>query len=653
MRQTLSSYGARKYPLTPGAVARLVLKRFATIVGSKKHALAPRVFPNQALWDWEGQAGSLSYIHTRPSAGASCKLALLCLAIFLALSPLTACLRGGKPGLLVIAIEQPPRGFDPRLSSGNSYSARIMQLIYDTLMIKDQHFDFVPSLADSFQESPDHTTFTFHLRTGVKFHNGKMVGSEDVKYTFESILSPAFKSPIRGSIDKISSIETPDPLTVVFKAREPFYTFAGNLPAIGIVPAGSGAAMADSPVGTGPYRFVSYSEADGVRLEANQEYWGGAPRTPRLLVESIPDNSTRQAALMRGEVDMAYNAQFDPETVRAMASRRDLQVVTEGGTNIAHLGVNLTSSILSNEKVRQAISCAIDRDTIIHRLLRDQARSAVSILPPEQWAYDSALPSYDYDPERARRLLDQAGFPDPDANGPQPRFALTLITSTNQLSRNIAAIMQDQLRRVGIALKLESLETATFFDHLAQAQFDLYYVIGVGGNQSTDIFQFAYHSRYHNDQFNDAIGKLSASDDPVQMKQLFELLAQILDRKDYCLNPEVDKLAVEVAKENNDRAKKRLYLTISGLLTDAGGANRSRYCNPEVDRWIEGSQQAPSRDQQRGYYQMIQERVSEELPQIYLWYPANVLIARKRVGDIQIEPSGSWYFITRLSLENR
>ena len=114
----------------------------------------------------------------------------LCMAIIFALSPLAACRRGGETGLLVIAIEQPPRGFDPRLSSGNAYSARIMQLIYDTLMVKDEHFDFVPSLADSFSESLDHTVFTFHLRPGVKFHNGKTLGSDDVNKLSSRRTSP-------------------------------------------------------------------------------------------------------------------------------------------------------------------------------------------------------------------------------------------------------------------------------------------------------------------------------------------------------------------------------------------------------------------------------------------------------------------------------
>src|SRR5262249_44735772 len=155
---------------------------------------------------------------------------------------------------------------------------------YDTLMVKDEHFDFVPSLAEILEESPDHITFTFHLRSGVKFHNGKTLDSGDVKYTFESMLDPAFKSPIRASLDKIASIDTPARSTDVFRLSEPFDALVGNVGAIGMVPPGLGTSMADWPVGTGPYSFVSYSEADGVRLQANDLYWGGAPKIPRLLI---------------------------------------------------------------------------------------------------------------------------------------------------------------------------------------------------------------------------------------------------------------------------------------------------------------------------------------------------------------------------------
>jgi peptide/nickel transport system substrate-binding protein len=583
--------------------------------------------------------------------------AACCLLLLLLIIPLAGCKRGGEPGTLVVAIELPPRGFDPRFSTGIQSSARIMQLIYDTLVVKNERFDFVPSLADSFTESEDHKTFTFHLRSGVVFHDGKPLTSADVKYTFDSIIAPATRSPLRGAVDKITSIEAPDPLTVIFRASEPFYTFAGNLPAIGIIPEGAGPEISNAPVGSGPYRFVSYAEGDAVKLEANEGYWGVPPNIPRVHIRVVTDNSTRQAELMSGEVDLAYNAQFDPETIRILKDRRDMQIVIGEGANIGYLGVNLTpSSLLSNQKVRQAVAYGIDREVIIHRLLRDQARKANAILPPEYWAYNPSVTVYDHDPERAAALLDEAGFPDPDGDGPQPRLTLRIMTSTTQLSRNIAAIVQDQLRRVGIRLELDSFESATLFDKLNKAQYDLYYLIGLGFNQSTDAFQFVYHSRYQNPQFNEAIARLRAATEPAQMRPLFDQIASILARREYCPSAEVDRIRDQAASLDanaNAATKRQLYLRIAALLTDRGGQNRMRYCNPQVDSWIVAAERANDRATKFDLYSKVQKTVSDELPQIYLWYPANVLAARERVGNIQVEPSGSWYFITRLTLEDR
>lgn len=592
------------------------------------------------------------------ASGLLCKslfLTSLRLALFICLGatliPSTGCRRGGEPGTLVIAIENAPRGYDPRFSTVYPGSARVMQLIYDTLVIKDESFDLIGSLAEKYEESADHKTFTFHLRSGVTFHNGKPLTSGDVKYTFDSIASPELRSPLRGAVDKISAIDAPDPLTVVFRAREPFYTFMGNLPAIGIIPSGAGSEIIDSPIGTGPYRFVSYKEGDVVRLEANRDYWAGAPNIPRVHVKVVTDNSTRQAELMSGEVDLAYNAQFDPETIRALSRRRDIQVVFGDGANIGYLGLNVSSGAqLANQKLRQAVAYGIDREVIIHRLLRDQARKANAIMPPEQRVYDSTSRVYDHDPELAKQLLDDAGFTDPDGDGPRPRLTLTMLTTTVQLSRNIAAILQDQLRRVGIQLELQSLESATLFDRLGKGQFDLYYLIGIGYNQLTDVFQFVYHSRYQDQRFNDTIARLRGTNDPAQIRRLCDQLAAILAQREYCWNAEVDSLAEEAQSIDSPSNKKLMYLRISALLTDRGGQNRMRYCNPQVDRWIVEAEQATDHGSQLDLYHKIQETISDELPQIYLWYPANVLVARRRVGNIHLEPSGSWFFIAKLTL---
>jgi peptide/nickel transport system substrate-binding protein len=573
------------------------------------------------------------------------------LLILLFIIPSIGCKRGKEPGTLVLAIEILPRGFDPRFSSGNTYSARIMQLVYDTLLIKDDKFELIPSLATSFVESEDHKTFTFRLRTGVKFHNGKPLTSADVKYTFDTLLSPALKSPIRGALDKITSIETPDAETIIFRAKEPFYTFAANLPAVGIIPDGAGTEMSTAPIGSGPYKFISYAEGDLVKLEANPDYWNGAPSLPRVHVKFVADNSTRQAELMSGGVDLAYNSGFDPETIRALQARRGIQVQQIEGVNIDYLGINTSPlSEMKNPKLRQAVAYAIDREVIITRLLRNQATRAEAILPTAHWAYEKNVTAYDHNPERAKQLLDEAGFTDPDGDGAQTRVTIKLMTNTTQITRNIASIMKEQLRAVGINLEIESFEFATLIDKVTKGQFDMYYLRVIGANHNTDVFQFVYHSRYQNTEFNEAIAKLRAENDPAKMQPLFTNLAANLAKREYCDSKKMSALMAEVSEADDARAKKKAYLEIARLLTDRGGQNRMRYCSSDIDQWTIEAEETNDKALKLELFSKIQKKVAEELPQIYLWYSANVIVASSRVGNIQLDQYASWYFIPKLTL---
>ncbi|MEW6128752.1 MAG: ABC transporter substrate-binding protein [Acidobacteriota bacterium] len=577
-----------------------------------------------------------------------------CLLLIAFLIPLSSCKPRRDAGTLVIAIEILPRGFDPRFSTNNTYSARIMQLIYDTLLVKDDNFELIPSLAEKFEESEDHQIFTFHLRPNVRFHNDKPLTAADVKYTFQSLLSPELKSPIRGLLDKISSIETPDAMTVVFRAREPYYTFLANLPAIGIIPDGAGVEMSTAPIGSGPYKFVSYTEGDAVKLAANPNYWGGAPHIPRVEVKFVADNSTRQAEVMSGDIDLAYNTGFDPETVRALRGRRGTQVIEVKGVNVDYMGVNLApSSPMSNAKVRQAVAYAIDRDVIIKRLLRDQATRAEAILPTSHWAYEKNVRVYDHDPERAKQLLDEAGFKDPDGDGAEMRLTIKIMTNTTQITRNIASVMKEQLRQVGINLELESFEFATLLDKVTKGQFDMYYLRVIGANHNTDVFQFIYHSRYQNTEFNDAIARLRAETDTTKMQPLLNTLAANLAKKQFCPNARVQALAGKAESTNEASEKKQIYLDIARLLTDRGGQNRMRYCNPQLDQWIVEAERANDRAAKLDLYAKIQKQVAEDLPQIYLWYQSNVLVASSRVANIELDQYGSWYFIAKLTLAEK
>jgi peptide/nickel transport system substrate-binding protein len=578
-----------------------------------------------------------------------------CLLLIALLSiPLSSCKPRREAGTLVVAIEILPRGFDPRFSTNNTYSARIMQLIYDTLLVKDDNFELIPSLAEKFEESADHQTFTFRLRPNVKFHSGKPLTAADVKHTFQSLLSPELKSPIRGLLDKITSIETPDAMTVIFRAREPYYTFLANLPAIGIIPDGAGLEMGNAPVGTGPYKFVAYSEGDLVKLEANQGYWGGAPAIPRVHVKFVADNGTRQAELMGGDVDIAYNTGFDPETIRALRGRRGIQIVEAEGVNVDYLGANLSSSsLMSNVKVRQAVAYAFDRNIIISRLLRDQAVRADAILPTSHWAYEKQVTAYDLNIERAKQLLDEAGFRDPDGDGPQTRLAITLMTNTTQITRNIASVMKEQLRHVGINLELESFEFATLLDKVTKGQFDMYYLRVVGANHNTDVFQFIYHGRYQNAEFNDAIARLRNETEAAKMQPLLNTIAANLAKKEFCPSRKAESLIEQAASTGDANEKKKKYLELARLLTDRGGQNRMRYCNPQVDEWTVEAERVNERSAKLELYSKVQKQVAEDLPQIYLWYMSNVLAASSRVGNIQLDRYGSWFFIPKLTLEEK
>jgi peptide/nickel transport system substrate-binding protein len=413
------------------------------------------------------------------------------LAAILPLLGSLSCSRGSSKGELVMLIEKRVPTFDPRASS-DSAAERFRQLVFNSLMRKGENFEPVPDLAESVETSPGYKTFTFKLKPNIKFHDGRLFSSLDVKYTFETML--ADKSLVKGASFEhdLASIEVVDPLTIVFHCRNPFPSLPNDLVPVGIIPEGSSAQQGKRPVGTGPFKFDGYREEQEIVLNAYDQYFEGRPSFNRLRIKIVPDNSTRESELRKGTVDLAINADLDPVTVEALQKVPSLKVIIADGTNLAHLGVNLLDPILKNLRVRQALAYAIDRETIFREILRGQAKTASSILPITQAAYEREARSYNYEPARASQLLDEAGFK--SVNG-QPRFKLTLKTSTLSISRKIGEALQAQLSRIGVNLELQSLERQKLTQDMTDGNFQLYYNVMVGGNQSTDIFRFVYHSR--------------------------------------------------------------------------------------------------------------------------------------------------------------
>jgi peptide/nickel transport system substrate-binding protein len=516
--------------------------------------------------------------HERPHPCWSWKLGWVLVAIGLMVWP-GGCRRPVvlAADTLVMAVEKPPKTLDPRVGN-DAVSARLHQIIFDTLVNKNEQLDIVPELAD-FTISPDGRVFTFRLRPGVVFHDGRPLTAEDVKYTFESLCAPTFNSPKKGDFALVESIEAPDERTVVFRCRAPNLPMLGSLVAVGIVPKGtSPEEAAQRPVGTGPFRVVTYRENHDIWLEANPAYFKGAPRLKRLQIRFIPDAMTRELELRKGTVQLAVNADLAYSTNQALGKTPGLKLVQAKGTNIAYLGLNCEDARLADVRVRRALALAIDRETIIRTVLRGMARPAAGPLPPEQWAYPEDLPPPRYDPEEARRLLAEAGY------GPGRPLRLELKTSSAELSRQVAAVLQEQLKRVGVELSLRSFEFQTFLQDTIAGNFQMFYLINVGANQSVDFLSYFYES----------------SRIPTKAKGYSE------------------------------------------------GANRARYRSPEVDRWLRAAAATTDKAEQRRLYGLVQKQVVSDVPQIFLWYPNNVAIAHERVQGITLELSGSYAFLRQV-----
>jgi peptide/nickel transport system substrate-binding protein len=447
---------------------------------------------------------------------------------------LLSCSQKPDPNTLVMLIESSPTNLDPRVGV-DAQSERIDNLIFDDLLSRGDNLDVAPGLAERW-EIPDPLTYVFHLHHGVKFHDGRGLTSRDVKWTFDSLLQGKVRSTKAAVYRFVERIDAPDDFTVIFHMKEPSATLLWNLSdgAVGIVPHGSGKEMTDHPMGSGPFRFVSAETDKEVNLERNEDYWGEKAKLQRVRFAVVPDATTRALELRKGSADAEINA-LTPDTILTLQREPNLAVERAPGTVLAYLGFNLRDPILKDVRVRQAIAYALDRGPMIEYLWRGEARPARSILPTQSWAYNGNVPAYDHDPEKARQLLDLAGYP--AVNG--VRFHLAMKTSTDENTRLMVAVMQQQLRDVGIALDIRSFEFATFFADVTHGAFQLYGLRWIGGNEDPDIFEYAYHSAkfppnganrgyYSNPKADALIDQARREVDPAVRKRLYAELQTIL-----------------------------------------------------------------------------------------------------------------------------
>ena len=399
------------------------------------------------------------------------------------------------PNVIIIVSRLGPNNLHP-LKANDEGTARVSQLMFDSLMDIGNDLRPQPRLIERL-EMPDPITYVVHLRRGVTFHNGQALTSKDVVSTFSRFLDPEFISPQKGAFTVMTGVRALDDYTVQFTLKEPFGAFPlANLVPIPILPDGkSDAELAAAPIGTGPYRFVRYDVDDKVIMAAFEGYWAGAPGNAGVEFRVVPDDTMRSLELRKGTADLMIN-DVPPDIVHAFEDSGDFHVTRAPGLDFSYVGFNMRDPLLADKRVRHAIGYAVNREAIVKYLRRGLAREATGLIPPLAWAYEPGIHTFAFDPARAMRLLDEAGFPDPDGpDGPLPRLNLSLKISTNEEIRLQSTVIQQDLRNVGINLDVRSYEFATMFADVLKGNFQLMSLIWVGGAMADpDILRRVFHS---------------------------------------------------------------------------------------------------------------------------------------------------------------
>lgn len=427
-----------------------------------------------------------------------------------------------------------PVSLDPHGQNDQS-SSRVRVQIFDTLLTQDKDMEFQPALAESWEQVDD-TTWEFKLREGVTFHNGEAFTSDDVIYS----LQRAIESPNTGHIvDMIdpNGFEKVDDHTLRIKTHQPFGPFLAHLahPASSIANQKAVEEAGDdvdiTPVGTGPYKLADWARGDRVTLERFDDYWGETAKTKRIVFRNIAENANRTIELETGGIHLAYD--IPPNDIDKVEGNDELQLFRDANFSTTYVGFNCEKEPFDNPLVRQAINHAINMDEVVEAVYFGTGSKAAGPIGPNVTFSNQELQPYEYNPEKAKELLKEAGY----ENG----FETTIWTNDNQLRMNIAEIMQNQLREVGITATPEVLEWGAYLSQTAQGEHDMFILgwVSVTGDADYGLFPL-----FHSSQFGDA------------------------GNRTFYSNPEVDQLLETGRNSTDENERNEAYQKVQEIIRD-------------------------------------------------------------------------------------
>ncbi len=363
-----------------------------------------------------------------------------------------------KPVRLVFAQGTDAETLDPHAITSSPNAIHI-EAIYDTLITYDENLNIVPRLAKAWEVSDDGMSITFYLREGVTFHDGTPFNADAVVFNINRLLDPKMRVPLRTYIAFVESARALDEYTVEVKLKYPHgpalhrFTAPVNSMVSPAAVAKYGAEFGRNPVGTGAFKFVEWVRDDYVLLKKNENYWGEGPYVDELLIRVVPEDGARVLMLEAGEADVIVRV--PPPDVPRLRARNDINVVVAPSTRVIYIGMNTQHKILRDPRVRRAFNYAVNKQAIVEVLLQGYATVMDSPLTPQYFAYNS-IGQYAYNPELAKALLEEAGYP--------RGFKITLFTPKGRylMDYRIAEAVQAYLARVGIEVEVKTMEWATY-----------------------------------------------------------------------------------------------------------------------------------------------------------------------------------------------
>jgi peptide/nickel transport system substrate-binding protein len=392
-------------------------------------------------------------------------------------------------GTLIWMAHQEVAGLGPN-DIGPTMQTVVIMAIHSSLMRIDTDYKIVPDLAESVEVAPDGLAYTFKLREGVKFHDESELKASDVKYTIDFYKDPANAATIQSNYTGVGSVETPDDYTVVVKMNTVNAASLVNWATLPIVHAGRHAEVGDetystSPIGTGPFKLKEWRASEFTELEAFADYFGGAPLVAAIRMEIVPEPAVRKAALETGDADSSAWPLLVEDSL-ALEQDPNFKVYRTPAESIKHFPINNERPYFADKRCRQAMMYALDRQRIIDDLWNGAAEIAHSNIPPSSEYYKADLKQYEFDPEKAKALLDEAGWTvgaDGIREKDGEKFSFTCTTiAGDQARKAIAELAQQLLREVGIEMQLAEGPVAEILEGMR------------AGNLECAIFNWTYNS---------------------------------------------------------------------------------------------------------------------------------------------------------------